>query len=1650
MAEGKLDLPDDLLSSKSSDQSWTPKVEASGGNGDEKGMIGLLDDSKATSDQAALESNIPLSPQWLYAKPSEIKMEMRGPSSLSLGNSADPNQKEGWRPDVPEDKRDWRKTATETESGRRWREEERETGLLGRRDRRKTDRRVDNTSVRENTDNRALSTDRWHDVTNRSSGHDTRRDSKWSSRWGPEEKDKESRADKKTDIEKEDAHSDSQSFVGSNPRAVPERESDSRDKWRPRHRMEGNSSGPGSYRAAPGFGLERGRAEGSNMGFTLGRGRSSVAVVRPPSAGSLGATQFDRSESVPGKPSSSAVTFCYPRGKLLDIYRRQKLDPSFAVMPDHMEEVPPITEVTVLEPLAFVTPDAEEEGVLGDLWKGKITSSGVSYNSFRNGKSTDNVTDVEDLEPTNGRCGILPSIMPDEIVDSLGGSVNDGISQADVFSTLNNEGPKMNWINEGDVYCEGEVEIPAATVGMNASDELMQTISNSNNFCSVQDINASQLKVADSAFTKHPSLDGIAYDGAFGVSAKLPDDSNSLFVSPSSEQSWSGNLRYFQGRPNEYQLEGGIPPEELSLYYRDPQGEIQGPFLGADIISWFEQGFFGTDLPVRLEDAPEETPFQELGEVMPHLRVLDGQAYSASISSNVEEPGSLEEKSGPSLPISAPFTEITDLSALNDHRWQLSRFDGQPMRHVQSRISEHDGPFQLPYTEGQSYHDFVAQDEEIVFPGRPGSGGNPIGKTSTSINDPSANPIGNLSQPIEFTEPGIPHQSNNKLHPFGLLWSELEGPYTRRNQTSNMPSGSGAQDQFVNPIAGRIGPFGAVVDSTHAAETWSDIYRRNTVPGPNLYQDAMDARRLTHVDQESNRFDASEKLLSQQFQQQLQHRNLLSPHPHLNDSVLEPVPSRTSIHQQQLANQIGPDLEHLLALQLQKQQQQQQQQQLQQHQLQQQQFHQQQMLLQEQQQSQARQLLLEQFLQSQMRDSGRGQSRVDSVRANNALDQVLLKQQILHELQQRSHHAPRNSDPSLEHLIQAKFGQTPHHGHQSDLLELVSRSKHGQMHSLEHQILQQEQLHARQLGVGLRQRLEMEERHMGSIWPGEEANQFLRSPAGAQRAHSAGFSPLDFYQQQQRPSPEEQLSHLERNLSLQDRLQRGLYDPGLLPFERSMSLPGGAPGMDLDVMNTLAHGQGLDMQELSARMHSANQVGGLSSGVHSHHPSVPNQFHASHSDAIEGHWSESNGQVPNDWMESRIRQLHLNAELQNRDSEVKMTSEDPSLWMSAGTSNDNSKRLLMELLHQKSGHQSADSIDVSNGVSYDRRPPSGRYSGTSSSNQSFSLLSDRGAGVNQSFTLGPYGSNSGGLPQVQLADEKASAMESSERRQPLRSNSGVLSEGDRFFSDIDETSQSIYMNSNMIAKSYTERDFVDLDSKKQGFRIEDGMINGQASDIQEGMAEKAGLAVVDRVETPINVISRHNSLGIAGGITTFYNDKVGISESFAEEVAKARVPALTSKGLDNFLLKRPPASRNSSSQEGLSEMSSDPVTRGKHPPTSAASEGGRREPGGHPASHSSDNLSSAKKDNTHFRRTSSSVGSDVSEPLFVDMLKSNAKKPAQPEGPAAGASESSDGTQAGRSGKKKGKKGRQIDPALLGFKVTSNRIMMGEIQRMED
>ncbi|XP_039068230.1 uncharacterized protein LOC120214389 isoform X3 [Hibiscus syriacus] len=102
-----------------------------------------------------------------------------------------------------------------------------------------------------------------------------------------------------------------------------------------------------------------------------------------------------------------------------------------------MDHLSPITQKETVEPLAFVPPDAEEEAVLGDIWKGKATSSGVLYNSYRDtseGKQSSlvNREDNVDSEMNSSKSG-LRCVPPSDIdvthalvLDrEIGGSIND-------------------------------------------------------------------------------------------------------------------------------------------------------------------------------------------------------------------------------------------------------------------------------------------------------------------------------------------------------------------------------------------------------------------------------------------------------------------------------------------------------------------------------------------------------------------------------------------------------------------------------------------------------------------------------------------------------------------------------------------------------------------------------------------------------------------------------------------------------------------------------------------------------------------------------------------------------------------------------------------------------------------------------------------------------------------------------------------------------------------------------------------------------------------------------------------------------------------------------------------------------------------------
>jgi PERQ amino acid-rich with GYF domain-containing protein len=241
---------------------------------------------------------------------------------------------------------------------------------------------------------------------------------------------------------------------------------------------------------------------------------------------------------------------------------------------------------------------------------------------------------------------------------------------------------------------------------------LAATVSQSNGVCGAIEIDgdqhgASQINIgekwqmADADFTKHAQFDAIEFPTSFDIRSKLPDDSSSLFVLPSPEQNQSSN--------NEANgLERVAPPEELSLCYIDPQGVVQGPFVGADIILWLEQGFFGTDLLVRFADASEGTPFQELGKIMPYLKGNDGYADSSEPNSKLEHFEQLDD----SLPASASVLK-SNSSAVNDLGQPLPEFNSLSVQHVQSKVSEPEVSLRLPHSEGQSFHKFVTQDEGL-------------------------------------------------------------------------------------------------------------------------------------------------------------------------------------------------------------------------------------------------------------------------------------------------------------------------------------------------------------------------------------------------------------------------------------------------------------------------------------------------------------------------------------------------------------------------------------------------------------------------------------------------------------------------------------------------------------------------------------------------------------------------------------------------------------------------------------------------------------------------------------------------------------------------------------------------------------------------
>ncbi|RWW78118.1 hypothetical protein BHE74_00013680 [Ensete ventricosum] len=335
------------------------------------------------ADIQGSDNPIPLSPQWLISKAVDSKVRILCPHQ---DNRLDGVKASGAGDDLTntgKKKYVFRPILHDTDSGRRdnWHDEERETNSAIRRDRwregdkepgdaRRMERWSENTSKHFGDARRAPS-ERWNDSGNKET--DQRRESKWNTRWGP--------GDRESDSWREKWSDSSKGGNGTSEKGAPvpylishgkdinnhgkETEGDdhSSRSWRSNYLL-GRGRGDSSHQLqAPvkqpnTFGYSRVRTENGTSSVPTSRGRFNPVMSSTnsdaPRLQHLGFSQ-DKPDGAPGDLS----TLRYTRMKLLDIYRTTDAQSLRLSIGDFIE-VPSLTQVEPLEPLAFFAPTPDE------------------------------------------------------------------------------------------------------------------------------------------------------------------------------------------------------------------------------------------------------------------------------------------------------------------------------------------------------------------------------------------------------------------------------------------------------------------------------------------------------------------------------------------------------------------------------------------------------------------------------------------------------------------------------------------------------------------------------------------------------------------------------------------------------------------------------------------------------------------------------------------------------------------------------------------------------------------------------------------------------------------------------------------------------------------------------------------------------------------------------------------------------------------------------------------------------------------------------------------------------------------------------------------------------------------------------------------
>ncbi|KAF5185420.1 Gyf domain-containing protein [Thalictrum thalictroides] len=508
----------------------------------------------------------PLSRQWLFAKPEEAKPgNVVGGSELgpypgyATHSDSSKSSANGEKTNDTEKRKDvFRPSVFNKESSHRWREERDTSSALQKEWWRESDKGLGDTRKME----------RWTHNSSRNLGEPQHASSE---RW-TDSSSRENSVDQRREgkwstrwgpdnHESKSRHENYRDVESPRDKGLLHLTSHGKEEKDAEHRRpwrSSNSVSHGSERGEPSFGYSRTHGETTLPTTNHGRVSSGASFMKDSASPHSSSIATNKVEGDCGEYSPLR----YSRMQLLSVYRTTNLT-SLRKPLDSFIDVPSLTQEKLLEPLALSAPTSEEMVILKGIDNGEVVTSDAPQVS-KDGSVGRNSTDMVNVE------ALKENGVPHK--KSTESPVSGEVSAQRRSPALSGTPWRSRAMAEQSHGPSHEVR-PRSSEGW------------------------SQLQ------------DG---HGKWEVSEGFSSDLN-----PDIPMKPSGVLG---GDMNAKKCLVQTLPEELSLYYKDPQGAIQGPFSGSNLMEWFDAGFFGIDLEVRPADASPDTPFSSLGDVIPQLR----------------------------------------------------------------------------------------------------------------------------------------------------------------------------------------------------------------------------------------------------------------------------------------------------------------------------------------------------------------------------------------------------------------------------------------------------------------------------------------------------------------------------------------------------------------------------------------------------------------------------------------------------------------------------------------------------------------------------------------------------------------------------------------------------------------------------------------------------------------------------------------------------------------------------------------------------------------------------------------------------------------------------------------------------------------------